>query len=116
MSQNKKPALFLSIILGALILLPLLLWFVFNLFNSDGGSNSVPLNFSAPADTEHNHADFNLRQLSEEAAILMDGAIAAAGRSGDLPLESIIALKRDQERALTAMAAGKSEKAKMLFN
>lgn len=115
MSQNKKPALFLSIILGALILLPLLVWFVFNLFNSDGGSNSVPLSFSAPADTEHNHADFNLRQLSEEAAILMDGAIAAAGRSGDLPLESIIALKRDQDRALTAMTAGKSEKAKMLF-
>ena len=62
-----------------------------------------------------NPADFALRKLADRAQSLVGGPLAEAAQSGDIALDSVLSIKKTQEKAAAAMAAGNSKKAAALF-
>ena len=111
MSHSKKPAILVAVVLSALIVLPVLVLMIFK----SGGRLPEAVGGGATAVEQGHLADFELRQLAERAEELIDGSLADALRKGDLSLDFIAALKRDAERAATAMADGKQQRAKELY-
>ncbi|MGC6455087.1 MAG: hypothetical protein ACON46_00990 [Coraliomargaritaceae bacterium] len=115
MSQNKKPAFYVAIALSALIFIPLLLWLVAQPFRSTGVQTSPPTSVETGNGYSGNNTDFALRKLSERAQELLDGPLADAAQSGDLSLDTVLSVRKANEKATSAMASGKAKKATEIF-
>lgn len=117
MSYNKKPAFFVAIALGALICLPVLFWLGSQLFTSGNGPVEVPPanSSSAGARPAAGTADFALRKLATRARSLIDGEIAEAARAGDVSLDTVMALRRNLDKADSALANGNRQKAAKIY-
>lgn len=112
MSRNKKPVVYVAIALGALILLPILLILISKL---GGGGSSQPLLIGPVEVGSASVANFDLRQLAEKAESLLNDDLAEATRKGDVSLDYVLDLKKDYDRAESALAAGKNENAAKLY-
>ena len=112
MSRNKKSVVYVAIALGALILLPILLILVSKL---GGGGPSRPPSAGASTVGSASVANYDLRQLAEKAESLLNDDLAEAIRDGDVSLDFVMDLKRDFDKAESALASGKSKKAAELY-
>ena len=115
MSPNKKPVFYVAIALCALIFLPALLWLGSLAFRSQGVVNGPAPTLEHGNGQSGNPVDFALRKLADRAQSLVGGPLAEAAQSGDIALDSVLYIKKTQEKAAAAMAAGNSQKAAALF-
>lgn len=110
MTRNKKPVLFVAVVLAALIIIPLIVLVVMRSGGSaENGDVGVETN---RANTAPEVADFDLRQLASRASELIDQDMAEALRQNDISLDFMSGLKRDAERAATAMDRGRLDLAR----
>ncbi|MFU8847155.1 MAG: hypothetical protein ACNA77_00360 [Opitutales bacterium] len=109
MSRSKKPVVAVAIFLGALMVLPFVIWFISTA--GDAGASTSPRESSGGASGAE-VVDFDLSQLAERAETLLSGAIAEAVRKGDLPLDFLANLKKEADRAGSDMRGGKLDRAK----
>lgn len=109
MTRNKKPVLIVAVVLVALIIIPLILLIV----SKSGGAGTEVLGGTAPTTVQNGGevADFELRQLAEKAASLIEGDLEEALRNGDVSLSFVSALKKDAEKAKLDMSRGRLERA-----
>ena len=98
MSPNKKPVFYVAIALCALILLPALLWLGSLAFRSQGVVNGPAPTLEHGNGQSGNPVDFALRKLADRAQSLVGGPLAEAAQSGDIALDSVLYIKKTQER------------------
>lgn len=113
MTHNKKPVVLVALVLIALIIVPVLVLFV-----SKGGDTTAENRVDTSVSSGESSAaavDYDLRQLAERAEQLLDNELADALRKGDVSLDFIADLNKDAEKARAALAAGKLEKAEILY-
>lgn len=114
MPRNQKPVVLVAIALGTLIILPLIILMV-----SRSGGDSKQASAAGGSQVSGNGdtgvADFDLRQLADRVETLLSKDLAAAVRKGDISLEFVADLNRDAERARSAMASGKSDRAEKYY-
>jgi len=114
MTQNKKPVIFVAIVLIVLMVVPTVVLMVSN------GGGSVPEvgpRIPIPAGTNTSEAvNYDLRQLADRAESLLSEDLARALRKGDVSLDFMADLSKDAEKAREALAAGKLEKAEQYYN
>lgn len=115
MSPNKKPVFIVAIALCALIFIPLLLWLGSLPFRSKEVGNGSVQTLSPGNGPSGNTADFALRKLADRAQSLVEGPLAEAAQSGDIPLESVLSIRKTKEKAASAMVSGNAKKAAALF-
>ena len=113
MSDNKKPAVLVAIVLSALIVVPILVLMV---LRADGTPPQGPLP-AGPSAAERGavSADFELRQLADKAEAMLSGELAAALRQGDVSLDFAAAVNRDADKARRALSAGKHAAAREAY-
>lgn len=114
MTQNKKPVIFVAIVLIVLMVLPVIVLMV-----SKGGDTAATnrADISIPTgDHTGGAVNYDLRQLAERAEKLLSEDLAAALRKGDVSLDFMAALSKDVEKARDALAAGKLEKAEQYYS
>lgn len=103
-----------AVFLGALILLPVIIWVV----SAVGGSNHpVPpaQDGSGPASSGGEPADYDLSQLAEKTDKLLSGEITEALQKGDISLDFVAGLNEKAEKARSEMRRGKMQSAKERF-
>ncbi|MEN8791201.1 MAG: hypothetical protein ABF324_03355 [Lentimonas sp.] len=114
MSRNQKPVIIVAIFLGALIIFPLITLMV----SRPGGDSTRALGADVTAASGRGNtevADFDLRKLAEKVESLLSNDIVAAVRKGDIPLEFMVDLNRDTEKARASMNSGKLDRAEKYF-
>lgn len=113
MSRSKKPVILLALAFGAVIALPLFIWLISKLA-PDGPPNggfagsgpALAAVSSGPA------ADFDLDQLGAKARDLIDRDLAEALRRGEVSIDFIAGLKKEQSRAEADRSAGRIDRAR----
>ena len=114
MTPNKKPVIFVAIVLIVLMILPVIVLMVSKGGDSAAGNGS---NISIPTSNSTSEAvNYDLRQLAERADKLLSEDLAAALRKGDVSLDFMAELSKDVETARDALAAGKLEKAEQYYS
>ncbi|PXA04997.1 hypothetical protein DDZ13_03255 [Coraliomargarita sinensis] len=114
MSRSKKPVIVVAIFLAALMLLPLLIW-MFMKIGSPGDPIPSGQTGAGTPTPERQVADYDLSQLADKAARLLDEDIAEALKKGDLTLEFVAGLKKEADKANSDMRSGKLRRAKERF-
>lgn len=111
MSRNQKPVVIVAIVLGALIILPLIALMV-----ARSGGDSPQLGGDI-ASTKGNGAvvDFNLRQLADHAEKLLSKDLVEAVQKGDVSLDFMAGLNKEANKARSALASGKLERAEQYY-
>lgn len=113
MSHNKKPVIIVALVLSALMIIPVIVLMV-----SRGGGPKVEIGAERPVATGEDTSvavDYDLRQLAERAEKLLSDELAVALRKGDVSLDFMAKLSEDAEKARSALASGKLEKAEKYF-
>jgi tetratricopeptide (TPR) repeat protein len=114
MTPNKKPVIFVAIVLIVLMILPVIVLMVSKGGDSAAGNGS---NISIPTSNSTSEAvNYDLRQLAERADKLLSEDLAAALRKGDVSLDFMAELSKNVETARDALAAGKLEKAEQYYS
>lgn len=111
MSRNKKPAVIVAVALCALMTLPILIMMI----SRTGGGGAPTPGESPQVVGSAAVANYDLRQLAERAEALLNNELAAAVRKGDVSLDFVMRLKKDFDKAESALASGKEEKAQKLY-
>lgn len=111
MSRNKKPVLFVAIALGALTLLPLLIWLIASLVGSGRPIQPVPA-VAGSADAVQ-VVDYDLRQVAERAEQLLSEDLAKALREGDVSLDFVAGLRNQADKANADLRSGKLRRAEV---
>ena len=111
MSRSKKPVIAVALLLGALILLPVIIWVVSKV---GGPGDSVPV-VQAGAGSGGEAVDYDLSQLAEKADKLLDQDIAGALQQGDVSLDFVAGLKQEAEKAHRELRSGKTQRARERF-
>ncbi|MDG1242601.1 MAG: hypothetical protein P8R37_00385 [Opitutae bacterium] len=114
MTQNKKPVIFVAIVLIVLMVLPVIVLMVFE--GGDTAATNRADILITTGDQTHEADNYDLRQLAERAEKLLSEDLAAALRKGDVSLDFMAALSKDVEKARDALAAGKLEKAEQYYS
>jgi len=114
MSRSKKPVIVVAIFLGALMLLPLLIWFI---SRAGGSGESISSGQTKPGTSgaETQIVDYDLNQLADKAEKLLSEDIAEAVKQGDVSLDFVAGLKKEEEKARSDMRSGKLRRAKERF-
>jgi tetratricopeptide (TPR) repeat protein len=114
MSRSKKPVIVVAILLGALMLLPLIIWMVSKV---GGSGDSIPAGSSGSgsSSSETQIVDYDLNQLADKAGKLLEEDIAKALQQGDVSLDFVAGLKKEADRANSDMRSGKLRRAKERF-
>ncbi len=113
MSRNKKPAVIVAVALCALMTLPILIMMISR--TRGGGSGGASPSEAPEVIGSASVANYDLRQLAERAESLLNNELAAAVRKGDVSLDFVMRLKKDFDKAESALASGKDEKAQKLY-
>ncbi len=114
MSRNKKPVVVVAILLGALILLPVVIFVIARLGTSPDPRPTDPAVASSTGSSAA-AVDYDLSQLAEKAENLLAGKIAEALRQGDVSLDFVAGLNRQLESAQRDMRRGRNERAQQRF-
>lgn len=114
MSRSKKPVIVVAIFLGALMLLPVIIWIVSTI---GGPTESIPsvANGAKNSSSEVQVADYDLSQLAEKAEKLLTEKIAEAVQKGDISLDFVAGLKKEDDKARSDMRSGKLRRANERF-
>ena len=113
MSRTKKPAILVALGLGALVVLPLMIWLVGQL-----GSERSGLPTGAPdlgSSTQIPAVDYELDQLAKKVGTLIEEDLAEVLRRGDLSLNFLADLKREASRAQNDLQSGRLDRARKRF-
>jgi tetratricopeptide (TPR) repeat protein len=113
MTGNKKPAILVALALGALILLPVVLWMLGQL--GSGADSSKEISHTQPSLGGAPSADFELDQLADKVRGLLENELAGALREGELSLGLMAELKRDAGRAEDDLRRGAHDRARERF-
>lgn len=111
MSQSRKPAIAVALILSALILLPLVFWGFSKLADGDGSPANRESGQVGGA-TDRPAADFATSQLASQVDDVLENELAAALRAGDVSLDFVADLKRRVDQAESDLRAGRPERAR----
>jgi len=111
MSRSKKPVIVVAIFLGALMLLPLLIWMISKMGGS-GGSSPTDQGSAGGTSVERPIADFDLSQLADKANKLLEKDIAEAVQKGDISLDFVAELKKEADKGASDVRSGKLERAR----
>ena len=114
MSRSKKPVIVVAIALAALMLLPLIIWMLAKA-GGPGDSISPGQNNSGSSAGPSQVVDYELNQLADKAERLLAGEIAEAVQRGDVSLEFVAGLKREDDKARRDMRNDKPERARERF-
>ncbi|ADE55523.1 hypothetical protein [Coraliomargarita akajimensis] len=109
MSRDKKPAVYVAIALGALIVLPFVLLLLSKL-TSRSSVGVLPQSVAVES-----VADYELREMARLAETLLNRDLADATREGDIELNQVMELKKEYDRANRALADGDASKASKRF-
>lgn len=113
MSRTKKPAILVALGLGALVVLPLMIWLVGQL-----GSERSGLPTGAPdlgSSTQIPAVDYELDQLAKKVGTLIEEDLAEVLRRGDLSLNFLADLKREASHAQNDLQSGRLDRARKRF-
>lgn len=111
MSRNQKPVVIVAIVLGALIILPIIVLMV-----ARSGGDAPQLGGDvAPAKSNGAVVDFDLRQLADHAEKLLSKDLVEAVQKGDVSLDFMAGLNKEANKARSALASGKLERAEQYY-
>jgi tetratricopeptide (TPR) repeat protein len=96
------------------MLLPILIWMLSKVGGSGGPATDGRSGSGASA-PETQVVDYDLDQLADKAAKLLDGKIAAALQNGDVSLDFVAELKKDADKADSDLRSGKLQRAREGF-
>ena len=114
MTNNKKPVIFVAIVLIVLMILPVVVLMVSKGDGPTAGNGSATL--ISTGNQTGDGVNYDLRQLAERAEKLLSEDLADAFRKGDVSLDFMAELSKDVETARDALAAGKLEKAEQYYS
>jgi tetratricopeptide (TPR) repeat protein len=111
MSRNQKPVVIVAIVLGALIILPLIILMI-----SRAGGDAPQLGIDeASSKGNSTVVDFDLRQLADHAEKLLSKDLVDAVQKGDISLDFMAGLNKEANKARSALASGKLERAEQYY-
>lgn len=111
MSRNQKPVVIVAIVLGALIILPLIILMI-----SRAGGDAPQLGIDeASSKGSGAVVDFDLRQLADHAEKLLSKDLVDAVQKGDVSLDFMAGLNKEANKARSALASGKLERAEQYY-